>query len=154
MNGHQERTRPEQLELETLLLSRYLIPLRHPAAARVLERSWYLLLSRIAVDGPLSIGELSHALLLDVSTLNRQTAALTKAGYLERVADPDGGLARKFRMTEAGSEALAQDRRANVDGITKVLSDWDDADIDRFTELIRKFTDSIETRARTVWPRD
>lgn len=148
-----ELDRFEQVELETLLLSRYLTPLRHPAASRLLERSWYLLLTRISGEGPMSIGELSHALMLDVSTMNRQTAALTKAGYLERVNDPEGGMARKFRMTAAGRAALEQDRAENLAGIRTLLEDWDPADVDEFTRLVRKFTESIEVRVDRVWPR-
>ena len=103
----------EDLELETMLLGRHLAPLRRPRSEdRRLERSGYTLLSRLRVQEPMSIGELSDALGLDVSTLNRQTAALTRSGYLERVPDPDGGMARKFRVTQAGVEQLESDRRA------------------------------------------
>lgn len=145
--------RYQQVELETLLLSRYLTPLRHPGTERALERSWYLLLTRIESQGPMTIGELSHALMLDVSTLNRQTAALTKAGYLERVIDPEGGMARKFQMTAAGLQALSEDRAANVEGITKLLESWEPGEVEEFTRLVRKFTHSIETRVDRVWPR-
>ena len=111
-------TLAEELELETMLLGRHLIPLRRPHADddRVLERSGYTLLSRIRAQGLMSISELSEALRLDVSTLNRQTAALTKSGYLERVPDPEGGIARKFRVTQPGIQQLEADRRVNTDG--------------------------------------
>lgn len=148
-----ELDRYAQVELETLLLSRYLTPVRHSAVSRSLERSWYLLLTRIQAQGPMSIGELSHALMLDVSTLNRQTAALTKAGFLERVTDPDGGMARKFRMTSAGHEALAADRSQNIEGIQKIMADWDPGEVEELARLVRKFTHAIETRLERPWPR-
>lgn len=144
----------DEVERETLLLTRHLAPTRKPVdgGAR-LERSWYTLLSRIAAGGPMSIGELSEALGLDASTLNRQTAALTKEGYLERVPDPEGGMARKFRMTQAGTEHLEADRQANVDGIGRVMVDWDPADIRDFVRLMREFNLSIESLAGRPWPR-
>ena len=43
-----------------------------------LERSAYLLMSRIEQDGPMSIGQLSEAFRLDTSTVNRQTAAMLR----------------------------------------------------------------------------
>ena len=74
-----------------MLHSRYLMPQRRFAGSEDrLERSAYTLLSRIDAQGPMSLGELSDALGLDVSTLNRQTAAMTKSGYVERVAGPRG----------------------------------------------------------------
>ena len=40
-----------------------------------LERSAYLVLRRLRIEGPMSIGELSEAFGLDNSTVHRQTAA-------------------------------------------------------------------------------
>jgi len=147
----------EELELETMLLGRHLIPLRRPHADddRVLERSGYTLLSRIRAQGLMSINELSEALRLDVSTLNRQTAALRKSGYLERVADPEGGIARKFRVTQPGIEQLEADRRANTNGLVQILSHWPEADVDQFVTLLRRFNSDIEARGgRQPWPRN
>jgi predicted transcriptional regulator len=49
-----------------------------------LDRSACLLLSRIQAEGPMTIGGLSAAFGPDVSTLNRQTAAMLRAGIVER----------------------------------------------------------------------
>ena len=145
----------EDRELETMLLGRHLAPLRRPRSEeRRLERSGYTLLSRLRVQEPMSIGELSDALGLDVSTLNRQTAALTRSGYLERVPDPDGGMARKFRVTQAGVEQLESDRRANAAGLRRVMENWPAADVDRFVVLLRRFNCDIERLDGHPWPRD
>lgn len=147
--------RHEALELETMLLSRYLIPNRRFSGqhSRVLERSWYTLLSRLVAQGPMSLGELSDALGLDVSTLNRQTAALTKAGHLERVPDPEGGVARKFRATASGKEHLEADRRANAEGLRKVVAGWAPDDVDAFVTLLRRFNTDLENLDGRPWPR-
>lgn len=136
-----------------MLLGRHLTPLRRSGPDRLLERSGYTLLARILAQGPMSIGELSEALGLDVSTLNRQTAALLTPGYLERVADPDGGVARKFRVTSAGAEALQADRVRNLDGLGALLEEWSDADVDQFVGLLRRFNTEIEERVGQTWPR-
>lgn len=145
----------EQLELETLLLSRHLAPLRQSVPDLRLERSGYTLLSRIAAEGaPMSLAELSHALNLDVSTLNRQTAAITKAGLLHRVADPDGGLARKFEITAQGREQLDRARSANTTGLARVVDRWSDADLATFVGYLRRFNADIERLDGRPWPRD
>ena len=154
MTGHQ-RDRFDELERETTLLSRYLMPHRRFTGSEDrLDRSAYTLLSRIDAQGPMSLGELSDALGLDVSTLNRQTAAMTKAGYVERVPDPEGGLARKFRLTTVGADRLESDRHANMAGLRRVLADWTGADVDAFATLLRRFNTDIERLDGRPWPRD
>src|SRR6188472_1211030 len=71
--GASAMVRPtHEVEYEQMLLSRHEV-MRHRTGQ--LERSAYVLLSRIRLQGPMSIGELSEAFGLDASTLNRQTAA-------------------------------------------------------------------------------
>ena len=150
-----KRDRYDELERETTLLSRYLMPHRRFTGSEDrLERSAYTLLSRIDAQGPMSLGELSDALGLDVSTLNRQTAAMTKAGYVERVPDPEGGLARKFRLTSVGADRLESDRHANMAGLRRVLADWTGDDVDTFATLLRRFNTDIERLDGRPWPRD
>lgn len=93
-----------EVEYEQMLLSRYGLQQHRAARGKDggLERSAYILLSRLRVQGPMSIGELSEALGLDASTVNRQTAAVVHTGQAERIADPAGGMARKFRITDRG----------------------------------------------------
>lgn len=80
------------IEFETMLLGRYMALLTPRARGMEgrLDRSAYLLLSRIQVEGPMSIGQLSEAFGLDTSTLNRQTAAMLRNGVVERMPDPEG----------------------------------------------------------------
>ncbi len=131
------------IEFETMLLGRH----RH------LDRSAYLLLNRIHVTGPMSIGQLSDAFGLDVSTLNRHTSALLRAGLVERIPDPDGGLARKFRLTEEGERWLGEEREKNILGLEKVLAGWTAEDVTAFAAYLRRFNTDIEHLAGRPWPR-
>ncbi|WP_316529030.1 MarR family winged helix-turn-helix transcriptional regulator [Kitasatospora brasiliensis] len=126
---------------------------RRPEGSQ-LERSAYILLSRVDAEGPMSIGQLSDAFGLDVSTLNRQTAALTGAGLLERIPDPDGGIARKFRLTEEGGRRLGEEREAHVRALDLVMSDWSQEDVDSFADFLRRFNTGIERIDGRPWPRD
>lgn len=118
-----------------------------------LERGAYILLSRVEAEGPMSIGQLSDAFALDVSTLNRQTAALKGAGLLERIPDPDGGIARKFRLTEEGRRRLDAEREAHVRALNLVMSDWPEEDIASFAGFLRRFNTGIEHLDGRPWPR-
>ncbi|MFI8183230.1 MarR family transcriptional regulator [Actinacidiphila glaucinigra] len=138
------------VEYEQMLLSRHEL-LRHRSGA--LDRSAYILLSRIRVQGPMSIGELSEAFALDTSTLNRQTAAAMRAGLVERIADPEGGMARKFRITAQGARMLDGERDAIIGGLDKVMADWPDQDIAAFAGYLRRFNTDIERLAGRPWPR-
>ncbi|MFD0686209.1 MarR family winged helix-turn-helix transcriptional regulator [Actinomadura fibrosa] len=138
-----------EVEYEQMLLSRH--ELRH--RARALDRSAYVLLSRIRVQGPMSIGELSDAFGLDASTLNRQTAAAMRAGLVERIPDPAGGIARKFRITGKGERMLDDERETITGGLEQVMADWSDEDIAAFASYLRRFNMDIERLSGRPWPR-
>jgi DNA-binding MarR family transcriptional regulator len=133
-----------------MLLSRHEVM---PRRARRLERSAYIMLSRIRLQGPMSIGELSDAFGLDASTLNRQTAAAMRAGLLERIPDPAGGIARKFRITAKGAQLLDEERTIITNGLDRVMADWSDEDISTFAAYLRRFNTDIERLSGRPWPR-
>ncbi|QIX27268.1 winged helix-turn-helix transcriptional regulator [Nocardioides sp. JQ2195] len=142
------------IEFETMLLGRHLSPVRRAADGEsYLDRSAYTLLTRLQAQGPMSIGQLSEAFGLDASTLNRQTAAMMRSGLVERIPDPDGGLARKFLVTEAGSKKLDAERASNVTGLQNVLQDWSPEDVAALATLLTRFNEVIERREGRSWPR-
>ncbi|MFG2888558.1 MarR family winged helix-turn-helix transcriptional regulator [Streptomyces sp. NPDC048248] len=144
-----------EVEYEQMLLSRHTF--LHQRGGRrkdgTLERSAYILLSRIRMQGPMSIGELSDAFGLDASTLNRQTAAAVRAGLAERIPDPDGGMARKFRITDQGADILDEEREGIVRSLDQILVDWADEDIAAFASYLRRFNTDIERIGGRPWPR-
>ena len=143
------------VEYEQMLLSRHTFLNQRGGRRRdgVLERSAYILLSRIRVQGPMSIGELSDAFGLDASTLNRQTAAALREGFVERIPDPDGGTARKFRITDDGTRVLDQEREGIVSSLERVVADWPEEDIAAFAAYLKRFNTDIERLGGRVWPR-
>ncbi|EME16003.1 MarR family winged helix-turn-helix transcriptional regulator [Rhodococcus triatomae] len=142
---------PDRIEFETMLLARHLARPRRGDGN--LESSAYLLLSRISIEGPMSVGELSEAFELDTSTISRQTTAMMKAGLVQRIPDPDGGMARKFRITDEGRTRLELQRAGHVRGLGAVIADWDPADRETFAELLQRFNNDIESRTGHPWPR-
>ncbi|WP_320775400.1 MarR family winged helix-turn-helix transcriptional regulator [Streptomyces sp. CRN 30] len=138
-----------------MLLSRYMH--LHKGKGRrhdsVLDRSAYIMLSRIRMQGPMSIGQLGDAFGLDASTLNRQTAAAMRAGLVERIPDPEGGVARKFRITEEGERRLDEEHSGLVASLDRILADWPEEDIDAFAGYLRRFNSDIERLHGMPWPR-
>ncbi|TGZ13834.1 transcriptional regulator [Streptomyces sp. S816] len=118
-----------------------------------MERSAYIMLSRIEVQGPMSIGQLSDAFQLDVSTVNRQTAHAMRAGLLERIPDPEGGMARKFRLTGEGERKLREERELHVQDLDRVFEDWSSDDVENFARYLQRFNTSVERITGQPWPR-
>jgi DNA-binding MarR family transcriptional regulator len=143
-----------RIERECMLLARHQVMVnREVEGHHPLDRSAYLLISRLEAEGPMSIGQLADAFLLDTSTVNRQVAALLRAGLAERIVDPDGGLARKLRATEEGRRRLAADRERHVRGLERVLAGWGAADRRELLDLLARFNRSIEDAQGNAWPR-
>ena len=118
-----------------------------------LDRSAFILLSRIEAEGPMSIGQLAEAFGLDVSTVNRQTAAMLRSGVAERIPDPDGGLARKLRITDEGHRRLRNEREWSINGLRHVLENWTPGEIEQLLASLTRFNQSIEELSGKPWPR-
>ncbi|MFD6415537.1 MarR family winged helix-turn-helix transcriptional regulator [Streptomyces sp. NPDC060194] len=138
-----------------MLLGRYmhLHKSRGRRAESLLDRSAYIMLSRIRVQGPMSIGQLGDAFGLDASTLNRQTAAAVRAGLVERIPDPEGGMARKFRITDEGERRLEEERTGIVASLDRIMADWPERDVAAFADYLQRFNASIEQLHGMPWPR-
>ncbi|WP_327308549.1 MarR family transcriptional regulator [Streptomyces sp. NBC_01298] len=143
----------EKLERELMLLARHQVLARRDRDAERLERSAYLLLSRIDTQGPMSIGQLSDAFGLDTSTVNRQTAALLRCGLAERVPDPDGGMARKLRITDEGGRRLIEDREVNQSCLARVVADWSPEEVRQLEDALVRLNRSAEALEGRPWPR-
>lgn len=141
-----------EVEVELSLLSRHQIHSSQHAPDRLLDRSGYALLGRLE-HGPLSLKQLADAFRLDQSTVNRQINALRRDGLVERIADPEGGLALLLRPTRTGLARLRRDREVSRDQVGRVLDGWDPDEIAGFAALLRKFNDSIERLEGRPWPR-
>ncbi|WP_327113472.1 MarR family transcriptional regulator [Nocardia sp. NBC_01730] len=143
----------DQVEFEAMLLGRYTINPHYPQETGLLERSAYLLLSRLGMEGPMSIGQLCDAFGLNSSTINRQTTTLLRAGLVERIPDPDGGMARKFRITTKGRRRFDTERATKVTGLDDIMRDWTPEDVAAFAGYLRRFNRDIEHRRGQPWPR-
>lgn len=139
-----------ELEYTLTMLARHTVSGSYAPGARAdrsdwLERSAYLLLSRIEDHGAMSVAELADALALDDSTVNRQAAALLRTDLLARAADAE----RRMRLTPRGRERLYRHRTQQIDGLRTVLDSWSLVDIEALASSIGRLVVSFdEARAR------
>lgn len=141
------------IEYELTLLSRHHLRARLLSQEQYLDRSAYVILGRLELEGLMSLKELATALRLDISTVNRQVGALVRHKLVDRVADPDGGLARKIRATAEGLAALHRDRKASQEGVARVVDGWRRSDLERLREGLLQFNAGIEALEDNAWPR-
>jgi DNA-binding MarR family transcriptional regulator len=112
--------------------------------------SAHLLITKVAVEGPIRLSALAEMVQSDPSTVSRQVAALVKEGYLERRADPEDGRASLLVVTELGEQLHAQHRRLRSEHYQRMLADWTDAECRSFADLMNRFADGIGT-VRPSW---
>lgn len=134
------------LERELTLLSRHFIAARGPRIGQSLDRSAYVLLTRLETGEPLTLKELAHTFQADVSTIHRQMSAMLKNGLVERIPDPAGGPARRFRPTPYGLERLEADRAISRAGAARLIeaAGWSGERTQQFLTLLVEFNHSIE----------
>lgn len=150
----QDKRTLNDLERELSLFARHYLSTRQARAGQRLDRSAYLLLTRLELSGSMSLGQLAEAFRLDISTINRQVGALLKQGFVERFPDPDGGMARRFRPTDEGLRQLAADRDRSREGVGTVVAEWPQDELATFVDLLTRFNIDIEGVEGNPWPRE
>jgi DNA-binding MarR family transcriptional regulator len=109
-----------------------------------LEQSAYLLLGRLVCDGGHRATALAAATQSDPSTISRQTAALVRAGLVERRADPGDGRACVLVATDAGVAAFERYRDLRDRCLQRILEDWSVEEIHGLTEGIARLNGDVE----------
>ncbi|NAZ80840.1 winged helix DNA-binding protein [Kineococcus sp. R8] len=99
-------------------------------------------LAAVRDGGAPRLSEVAELLGLDLSTVSRQVAHLRQRGLLTAAPDPQDGRSQRLSLTEAGAAELRWHRRALVETLVTRLADWDDAEIDRLTQLLDRFARS------------
>ena len=141
-----------QMQYELMLFSRYhLRPF--DTAEPMLERSAYVLLNRLEHATPMTLKELSLALLLDTSTVHRQVGVLLRHGHVCYATGTPGEVARRITPTAEGLTALRGTRKSYETGLRRVVGEWPDAKQHDFMEMLREFNQTVECIEDAPWPR-
>jgi DNA-binding MarR family transcriptional regulator len=120
------------------------------AAEHDVEWSAQIILRQLANAGPMRASALAECLQSDPSTVSRQVATLVKEGLLERQADPEDGRASILALTPKADGVIAQHEQLRVQHFAGMLADWDERDLARFADLLRRFTQDFELSSTNI----
>jgi DNA-binding MarR family transcriptional regulator len=112
-----------------------------------LERSTFMLLGRVAGDGPVRLSTLAADLCVDLSVVSRQVAALESAGLVSRTGDPSDRRASLIAVTTTGEEVFTRKRDRFLSVLRGILSDWTSTERQEFARLFGRFNEAIATTA-------
>lgn len=143
----------DHIAYEVILLTRYAVQ-NLPAIKRetILDRSALILLTRLDMQGPMTVNELAEAFGLNVSTVHRQLKAAIANNLIETVDDPDNP-AKLHRPTTTGLKTLNRELTARREDLKKLYENWDEEEIATFARLIRKHNKALESYIELPWPR-
>jgi DNA-binding MarR family transcriptional regulator len=128
------------------LSERLFATLKWSDAGRGLERPAYMLLSRIAVEGPFRLSALATDVALDLSTVSRQVGALETAGLVRRATDPTDRRASLVEVTEVGRDVFEENRARWVATWQELLGDWKPEERQIFAALFTQLNQSLAER--------
>ncbi len=108
------------------------------------EQRWFGPLNQLALNGPMSVGDLAAALRITHASVSQTRQSLEKAGLVESLADPADGRRRSLTLTLAG--------RALVQGLTPLWRAFDEAALELdmeaggVAETLERLTDALDRR--------
>ncbi len=111
-----------------------------------LERGAYLLLGRIATDGPARLSVLAEDVCLDLSTVSRQVAALEAVGLVGRTTDSADRRASVIAATDAGVAIFSRNREVWLAALRDLLADWTPGERAEFARLFTRLNNNIAVR--------
>jgi DNA-binding MarR family transcriptional regulator len=88
---------------------------------------------------PLRLGELADLLAVEAPHVTRQVQRLERAGFVERVPDPDDRRAQRVRITARG--AVECIRAVGRRWMSEALAEWSDGDRHRLAALCHRMVD-------------
>jgi DNA-binding MarR family transcriptional regulator len=86
-------------------------------------------LSLIHRVGPQRVSAIADRLHVDLSVASRQVAALVRAGYAARTADPEDRRAQRIAITPDGERIVRETHERMVAAYTAALPKWPEEDI-------------------------
>lgn len=121
-----------------------------PAGGPMLERAAFVVLLRVAEQGPLRPSALADCLYVDLSTVSRQLVTLEGAGWVVRERDPEDRRAQLVRVTPEGVRVLECNHHARREVLAELLADWPDADRESFAAQLSRFNDAAQIRRQAA----
>jgi DNA-binding MarR family transcriptional regulator len=103
----------------------------------------YSILSRLAAEGPMPVGDLAGRLAMERTTCTREVAPLVRAGLVETAAGPDRRQ-RILRLTGLGEQKRAEAYPIWERVQQEVAAEFGGAEIDELLIRLRRLTGGSE----------
>lgn len=107
------------------------------------------LLAYLDSCGPQRLSDLPKEIPLDLSTISRHCASLTRDGLLERAEDPTDGRAVRVNLTLTGRAHLAHLRSEKAELLKRATKDWKQEDISELMRLLNQMSEDLEVFAKS-----
>jgi DNA-binding MarR family transcriptional regulator len=108
------------------------------------DRASVPLLRVLADEGePMRPGELAARLAVEAPHVTRQVQRLERAGFVERVPDPDDGRAQRVRLSPAGLTAVDAIRAVGRRWMAEALAGWQPEDRRDLAVLFHRMVDDF-----------
>ena len=107
------------------------------------DRAAIIILSSLKENSAVRLSTLANDLLVDISTVSRQTRALEDRGLVIRGDDLDDRRAMRLELTPAGLEVLDAAWTRRNRWLAESLSDWTPEDRVALVAMLTRFADSL-----------
>jgi DNA-binding MarR family transcriptional regulator len=111
-----------------------------------LDHTTYPLLSVLADDGPMRVGELARQFRLDKSTVSRHATRLEGFGVIETRPDPRDGRCALLHVTPSGRRRVEEIRAARRAPLREVFATWEHQERADFARLLARMNRTLEQR--------
>ena len=102
----------------------------------------YTILAHLDATKGCRATDLAAEFTLDKSTVSRQITALERLGFVERQTEPTDQRVQMLRPTPDGTAVLAVATAARREAFRIRLTDWEEADLDRFAEYLVRYNET------------
>jgi len=108
-----------------------------------LDRAAFPLLHRLVADGPARLSTLASDMVVDLSVISRQIAALEAEGLVVRTTDPADRRASLIAASDAGTDLFNRKRARFQEWLRTMLADWTEQERAEFARQLKRFNEAM-----------
>lgn len=150
-------TRAERLDRAIAVLSRTGTRVRFhrllsEAAGSHIDRAVYLVLRRLALEGPARVTEVAAQMAVEPSTASRHIRMLEKRGWIVKERDAEDGRVLTASVTPAGRTLVRRIETERRRILEMSLTDWSDDEVGEFIDHLERFVDDLSAALEAIDP--
>ncbi|WP_084337552.1 MarR family winged helix-turn-helix transcriptional regulator [Actinomadura oligospora] len=104
-------------------------------------------------DGPMRPSEIAARLVVEAPHVTRQVQRLERAGYVDRVPDPDDRRAQRVRLSDTGRDAVDCIRAVGRTWMNDALTGWSPDELRELARLVHRMVDDFVAHSEATGSR-